>query len=200
VSILEDSIYIAPPHEPIPGLQAWYRHAVANNAIDPGAMALATAGFEGLATNRIIQLLEIRNEGLLFATHSGSPKGRHIAQTGWASGVLYWRETKRQAIISGSVSPVADSESDQLWSNRPPESHAMSTVSQQSAVLDDEGKLLAQAYAARERAPLRRPSGWKGYVLQPVAVEFWEFSPDRLYKRLRYDKVESDWVHQRLQP
>ncbi|MFZ6746195.1 pyridoxal 5'-phosphate synthase [Undibacterium sp. JH2W] len=196
----DNSIFEAPPQDPVPIILNWLNHAIEEQASEPGAMALATAGTSGLPSNRIIQVLDIRQEGLVFATHAGSPKGRDIAETGWASGVFYWRETKRQVIVSGSVTPLTDADSDLLWAARPPESHAMSTVSSQSAILTDEEDLRARAQRAHKALPLARPKGWLGYILSPSSVEFWQFSPDRLYKRLRYNVTESDWINHRLQP
>jgi len=200
MQITDKSIFDAPPTHPVPILQSWLKHAIENQALEPGAMALATAGSSGMPSNRIIQVLDIREEGLVFATHANSPKGRDIAETGLASGVMYWRETKRQAIISGSVTTLPDAESDLLWATRPPESHAMSTVSSQSAVLEDEDELRNRAHLASLSSSLPRPKGWLGYILSPTCVEFWEFAPDRLYKRLRYYATRSDWASQRLQP
>ena len=198
--ITDESMFDTPPQNPVPVVRAWLNHAIAQNALEPGAMALATAGTSGRPANRIIQVLDIRQEGLVFATHANSPKGRDIAETGWASGVMYWRETKRQVIISGHVVPLPDRDSDLLWVDRPLESHAMSTVSSQSAVLEDEQALRERALQARLAPPLPRPKGWLGYILNPSIVEFWQFSPDRLYKRLRYHATGSDWENQRLQP
>jgi dihydrophenazinedicarboxylate synthase len=198
--ITDESIFDAPPHDPVPLLRSWLDHAIENSASEPGAMALATAGASGRPTNRIIQVLDIRPDGLVFATHARSPKGKDIAETGWASGVLYWRETRRQAIVSGMVAPLPDRDSDILWSARPIESHAMSTVSSQSATLEDEEALRSDAFEARKAGALPRPKGWLGYILRPSVVEFWQFAPDRLYKRLRYEVTESDWTNRRLQP
>lgn len=198
--ITDESTFDAPPRDPVPLLRSWFEHAIENSASEPGAMALATAGASGWPSNRIIQVLEIRPDGLVFATHAGSPKGKDIAETGWASGVFYWRETKRQAIVSGIVEPLPDHDSDILWATRPVESHAMSTVSSQSATLEDEEALRSHALDARKAGALPRPKGWLGYLLQPSAVEFWQFAPDRLYKRLRYEATASDWTSRRLQP
>ncbi|WP_420783174.1 pyridoxine 5'-phosphate oxidase C-terminal domain-containing protein [Streptomyces sp. LPB2020-019-1HS] len=50
-------------------------------------------------------------------------------------------------------------------------------------------------------APTRRPEGWTGYVPRPEPVEFWQGSPDRLHRRLRYQRDGGDGRrHQRLWP
>ncbi|MFF4135418.1 pyridoxine 5'-phosphate oxidase C-terminal domain-containing protein [Streptomyces mirabilis] len=46
-----------------------------------------------------------------------------------------------------------------------------------------------------------RPAGWTGYRLVPESTEFLYASPDRLHRRLRYDRDQGhDWSWQRLQP
>ncbi|WP_276206837.1 pyridoxine 5'-phosphate oxidase C-terminal domain-containing protein, partial [Streptomyces niveiscabiei] len=52
-------------------------------------------------------------------------------------------------------------------------------------------------------ADVPRPAEWTGYRLVPTAVEFWYGSPDRLHRRLRYDRPGTGtgtWTHERLQP
>ncbi|MGG1943878.1 pyridoxal 5'-phosphate synthase [Trinickia sp. NRRL B-1857] len=199
-TLISESIFKDSPQNPITAVRAWFAHAIAQNASEPGAMALATVSADGVPSSRMIQVLEVRDEGFVFATHAQSPKGRDIAATGWASGVWYWRETKRQVIVTGKVTPLADEESDALWASRPHESHAMSTVSQQSAPLDDERALADEIQLASKSDSLARPQGWLGYIVHPTAVEFWEFSPDRIYKRLRYESAGGAWTNHRLQP
>ncbi|MGJ7902410.1 pyridoxal 5'-phosphate synthase [Lysobacter sp. 1R34A] len=198
---LEISIFDVPPEQPIPLLREWFNQAIDNRVRDPGTLALATTGIDGRASNRMVHLLEITGDSLVFTTHAKSQKGREIAFNGWASGVLYWRETKQQIVLSGPVGPLSAAESDLLWSKRPPEANSMSTVSRQSAVLEDEKALRLQAQRlTRAAIPLVRPEGWHGYALRPTIVEFWQASDDRLHSRLRYDAAPSGWTHRRLQP
>jgi pyridoxamine 5'-phosphate oxidase len=181
--------------------RAWFDDAVAHGVREPGALALATADAHGRPSNRIVQVLEVRATGLVFTSHAGSRKGRDLAATGWASGVLYWRETGRQAIVTGLATPLPDAESDALWAARPAGTHPMSVVSQQSAPLPDEDALREQAQRlARTGLPLARPAAWLGYLLTPESVEFWQVSPDRLHRRLRYERASHGWSAERLQP
>lgn len=49
--------------------------------------------------------------------------------------------------------------------------------------------------------PVPRPARWTGYRLVSESTEFWYGSPDRLHRRLRYDREQGvDWSWQRLQP
>lgn len=190
-----------PPADPIGLLRDWFDAAVRRDVSEPGVLALATADATGLASNRMVQTLRITDRGLLFTSHSGSQKGRDIEAHGWASGVLYWRETKQQIVIAGSVHAVDDAESDALWAVRPPGTQAMSAVSRQGAPLEDEATLRAEAKRLADGSlPLPRPSTWIGYELVPVMVEFWQASPDGLHSRLQYLRADGGWTTTRLQP
>lgn len=190
-----------PPAEPIGLVRDWFDSAVARGAREPGAMALATSDAAGRSSNRIVAVLEIRDGGLAFTSHAGSRKGRDLAATGWASGVLYWRETGRQVIVSGPTRPLPDGESDAFWSARPIHLHPMSVASRQSEPLQDEDALRRRAQElARLGTALPRPATWLGYLLEPASVEFWQTDPDRMYLRLRYERDGSGWRTERLQP
>ena len=44
------------------------------------------------------------------------------------------------------------------------------------------------------------PEFWGGYVVTPVEIELWEGRPNRLHDRLRYRRVDDEWVRERLAP
>lgn len=193
--------YHAPPHEPIELVRRWIAEAAERGVREPRALALATADTHGHPSNRIVAITAVTDCGLVFTSHSSSQKGRDLAATGWASGVLYWRETGQQLILSGPVAQLRDTESDALWSARPIPLHSMSTVSRQSEPLEDVAALRAEARRLEAvGAALARPDRFVGYLLKPAAVEFWCASSDRLHRRLRYDRHHSGWRTSWLQP
>jgi dihydrophenazinedicarboxylate synthase len=192
-----------PPEDPVELLRQWLAAAKEHSVREPAAMALATTDGEGRSWSRMVSVVGIDAAGLLFTSHVGSHKGRHLAWMPWASGVLYWRETRQQVALAGPVEQLSDSESDDLWRSRPASTYPMSVASQQSSPLPDEERLRAEAQrlaASPEVGSLPRPSGWRGYRLVPDMVEFWLESPDRLHLRLRYDRTGSGWRTSRLQP
>jgi len=193
--------YDDPPARPADLVRQWISAAIEDGVREPKALALATADSAGHASNRTVTIVEVMDEGLVFTTHSTSQKGREIEQTGWASGLLYWREIARQLIISGPVIKLTDAEADRLWFARPAPLHPMSTVSWQSEPLDDGARLLAEADRLGEGGgSLPRPDRFAGYRLEPAVVEFWSAASGRLHRRLRYDKTHAGWRTVRLQP
>ncbi|MET9930988.1 MULTISPECIES: phenazine biosynthesis FMN-dependent oxidase PhzG [unclassified Streptomyces] len=194
--------FTAPPAEPMALLRAWFDGAVADAVREPGALALATVDARGHVSNRIIQVLDVRTTGLVFASHSDSRKGRDLAGSGRASGVFYWREAGRQVGVSGAARPLPDEESEALWAARPAATHPMSVAAHQSAPLLDEDALRERARElGRDGTALPRPDRWLGYLLEPDSVEFWQAEPeDRLHRRLRYERGGSGWSAVRLQP
>ncbi|WP_275426177.1 phenazine biosynthesis FMN-dependent oxidase PhzG [Nocardia arizonensis] len=193
--------YDRPPTQPLDLVRGWLEDAVERGVREPKALALATADARGFASNRIVVIISITDRGLVFASHRDSQKGQEITATGWASGLLYWRETGQQLILSGPVAPLPDDESDALWAARPTPLHAMSSVSHQSAPLNDVAALRDSALELeRLGRALPRPESYVGYCLRPAAVEFWCGASDRLHRRLRYDLGPDGWRTSRLQP
>jgi pyridoxamine 5'-phosphate oxidase len=194
------TIFDLPPTDPLALFADWYHAASEHGVREPGALALATADETGRTSSRIVQTIRITDTGLIFTSHTNSQKGQDIEATGWASGVLYWRETKQQVILAGPVGTLPDVESDALWNARPVNTLLMSVASHQSAVLDGEQELLAEVRRLDTGERLPRPERWCGYLLTPTVVEFWQMSGDGLHKRLRYDRGSQGWTSCRLQP
>lgn len=193
--------YDAPPPEPTRLVQDWISAAVDAGVREPMALALATADRHGRPSTRIVSVIEVSDRGWLFTTHSTSQKGREIAATGWASGLLYWREMAQQLAVAGPIGPLDSAENDRLWAARAPALHPMSTASRQSDPLDDPGRLQAEAdRLAAADGPLPRPERFVGYRLEPHTVDFWSAAGTRLHRRLRYERTSTGWHVVKLQP
>jgi|SRR5829696_1346515 len=194
--------YDAPPAEPMRLVEDWVSSAVDAGVREPLALALATADRQGRPSTRIVSVIEVSDRGWLFTTHSTSRKGREIAATGWASGLLYWRETAQQLSVAGPTGRLDAAENDRLWAARAPALHPMSTASRQSEPLDDPRRLQAEAdrLAAATGTALPRPQRFVGYRLEPHVVEFWSAAETRLHRRLRYEKTPTGWHVAKLQP
>ena len=193
--------YDDPPADPKGLLQEWLERAVQLEVREPRAMAMATADRRGRPSTRIVAVLTVDTDGVLFTTHSTSRKSREITETGWASGLLYWRETSQQISLNGPVTPLPRDQMDALWAARPVPLHAMSTASRQSQPLADPSALQEQAaHLAATGQALPRPERYVGYRLRPEEVEFWCARPDRLHHRLVYRRSGDGWQANRLQP
>lgn len=193
--------FSVPPADPVGLVRDWFDRAREYGVREPGALALATVSALGVPSSRMIQTLDVTARGLVFTSHSTSPKCRDIAETGWGSGVLYWRETNQQITLTGTVELLDAATADAYWAARPVQTQAMSVVTKQSEPLASAAELLAEAARlASDGRPLRRPDTWCAYQLVPTTVEFWQNSPDRLYRRLRYDRDGTGWISVRLQP
>lgn len=193
--------FTIPPADPVALLRDWFAQAAAHGVRELGATALATVAADGTPSCRMIQVSRFTGRGLLFATHAGSRKGREIDQTGRWSGVLYWRETNQQITFGGRVEPADDAVADELWAPRPALSNAMSIATRQSEPLVHEGALLEKALLLVTAGDqLVRPRTWVAYELVLSEIEFWQSSPDALYRRLHYRHTGSGWTAERLQP
>jgi pyridoxamine 5'-phosphate oxidase len=190
-----------PPGDPVALLQTWFSAAKEQDVREPGAMVLATTGAEGRSSARIVMLTGITADGPVFTSHDISQKGRELARQPWASGVLFWRETRQQITLAGPVRRLSEARSDEMWAARPASTYPMSAASRQSEPLAGEEALRTEAQklaAAGDQVP--RPPAWYGYELVPDMVEFWLEGRDRLHKRLRYDRTRAGWTSCRLQP
>jgi len=193
--------FLAPPADPVPLVREWFDEAVRLGVREPRALALATADERGRPSTRVVALNRIADEGFVFATHADSQKGREMTANPYASGVLYWRETSQQLIVSGAVERLPDTVADELWFSRPPFTHPMSVASRQSQDLVDLDALRAEVdRLAADGRPLPRPDRYAGFLLRFDAVEFWANGTDRLHERLRYDRTGDGWTARRLQP
>ncbi|MEV6163381.1 phenazine biosynthesis FMN-dependent oxidase PhzG [Streptomyces sp. NPDC052052] len=193
--------YDDPPADPTGLVRSWLDRAVELEVREPRALALATADGRGRPSTRIVAVITIDDDGLLFTTHSTSRKSREIAETGWASGLFYWRETGQQISLNGPVTAVPEDRADALWAARPVPLHAMSAASRQSEPLADPAGLQAHAeQLAATGSALPRPERYVGYRLRPDEVEFWCARSDRLHHRLLYRRDGDVWHATRLQP
>lgn len=196
---LELSELDAPPADPLRLLGRWLRLAEERGVREPRALALATADAEGRPSSRILLLKQV-TPALVFAGSYESRKGRDLAANPRAAGTLYWRETLQQVTVEGPVRKLSEEESDAIFGERPPAAQATTVASSQGEPLEDPARLREAAEIGSQEEPLRRPSRWGGWRLDPDLVEFWHGSPDRLHRRLLYVRGEGDWKHQRLQP
>jgi len=188
--------------DPIVQFRTWFDEAVAVGVREPDAMTIATAGAAGMPAARTVSLRGFDERGFAFYTNYRSAKARELEENPRAAVVFHWREVERQVRAMGMVARLSREESLAYWRNRPLGSRLSALVSPQSEVVADRAELEAayEAAAARYGDDPPLPEFWGGYVLTPDEVELWEGQPNRLHDRVRYRRVDDQWVRERLAP
>lgn len=199
--LVGDSGLDTPPNNPLELLHAWFDAAIQLKVCEPYSITLATVDSNGHPSTRVVLLKGFDERGLLFATSEESKKGKDLEENPWAACTLWWRETVQQINCKGRVFKLSAAESDAMFKERITAAQAIAAVSKQSSLLSDE-KLLRESVdnLIAMQTKIARPNSWHGYVLELNSIEFWHGSADRFHKRLRYDLVDGQWNHQRLQP
>jgi pyridoxamine 5'-phosphate oxidase len=183
--------------DPLAQFASWFRAA---GVPVPEAMALATAAPDGRPSARMVLLKGFDERGFVFFTSYASRKGRELDANPHAALLFHWHEPGRQVRIEGPVSKVPAEESDAYFGSRPLRSRLSAIASAQSEPVAARAELEARVAALEGEADPPRPADWGGYVLDPVAYEFWQHRDDRLHDRFRYEREGVGWRIERLQP
>ncbi len=191
--------------EPFELFSSWFADAQKNEPNDPEAMALATADAEGLPDVRMVLLKEATPAGFVFYSNAESAKGRELAATPKAAGVLHWKSLRRQIRLRGDVEGVSDAEADAYFASRTLQSRIGAWASQQSRPL--ESRFALEAAVAKFAAKFAlggvpRPPYWVGYRIKPIYLEFWSDGAFRLHDRIvfRREQPAGPWRKERLYP
>lgn len=192
------------PTTPMEGLKEWFDFAVSEQVPEPNAMTLCTVGLDLQPTARIVLVKDIHADGVVFYTNYLSKKGQQIAENPRVSLVFFWQSLERQVRVEGVAEKVSAEESDAYFYSRPRLSQAGAIASLQSSVIEGRASLdaaMKELMEKPEEETLKRPAHWGGYLVRPVAVEFWQGRPGRVHDRIRYSKEKGDtWVKVRLSP
>lgn len=170
---------------------------------EANAMTLSTIGTDGFPKGRVVLLKELNAEGFIFYTNYDSEKGQSILAQPNVSLSFFWHKLERQVIIKGIAKKVSAATSDAYFQSRPRGSQLGALISQQSTIVsktDLEQKLI-DVEAALEGQTIERPDYWGGFIVNPVAFEFWQGRPNRLHDRLSYTSNDGkSWKIDRLSP
>jgi pyridoxamine-phosphate oxidase len=183
----------------------WFNEAKKTEINDPNALALATAGKNGIPSVRMVLLKDFNKKGFVFYTNLNSQKSSEIKSNPNASMCFHWKSLLRQVRITGKLSNVPDEDADNYYNSRSYESRIGAWASNQSSVLKSRDELLKsieefkKKYTNEKNIP--RPKYWSGWNLNPIEIEFWLDRKDRIHERLRYSRKDDDkWEKDLLSP
>jgi pyridoxamine 5'-phosphate oxidase len=201
VGILDGAL----PADPIEGISLWLAEAAANAlVVEPNAMVLSTVDSEGRPRSRTVLLKGIDHRGLTFFTNYLSRKGQEITANPVVSLLFPWYPMERQLLISGTVEPVSEEESEEYFRSRPWGHQVGAVASDQSQPLESRADLERRWRETAAQFPqetsVPRPAHWGGYVVRPDRVEFWQGRYSRLHDRILFDLTTQGWRSMRLYP
>lgn len=190
--------------DPLVQLHAWLELAYAHPEVpEANAMCISTVASDGGPSSRMVLLRGLDARGLVFYTSYGSRKGREIAANPRIAVTFFWSPLHRQVRIEGTVTQLPEDESDAYFASRPRGHQLSAWASEQGEPVDGRAILdeRLQHFAARfEGDEVPRPHSWGGYLIAPRRFEFWQGRPNRMHDRIAYERTESGWEIQRLQP
>jgi len=191
--------------EPFELFEKWFVEAKKKEINDPNALALATAGKDGIPSVRMVLLKGFDKNGFVFYTNLKSQKGNEIKENPNATMCFHWKSLLRQIRIVGTLNKVEDKVADDYYNTRSYESRIGAWASKQSSVLKSRDELLntledfKKRYKDKNNVP--RPDYWSGWNLKPSSIEFWLDGDNRIHERLKYTfNKNNTWVKSLLSP
>lgn len=189
--------------DPVSFFRNWMAEAEKSEPSDPEAMTLATIGADGLSDARMVLLKGFGLDGFRFYTNMESKKGRDIAAHPFAALCFHWKSLRRQVRITGPVRMLDDAETDAYFKTRHPLSQLGAWASRQSQPLDSRAALKTTVEEFKKKfegKDIPRPPHWKGYIVAPEKMEFWQEGEGRLHDRFLFTRKKDGWDMTRLNP
>jgi pyridoxamine 5'-phosphate oxidase len=191
--------------EPLALFARWFAEAKHKEPNDPNSMALATADASGFPDVRMVLLKDFDAAGFAFYSNAESAKGVELAENPRAAVCFHWKSLRRQVRVRGGIEPVSEAEADAYFASRDRGARLGAWASAQSRPLEDRlalEKRIAEYALKFGLGEIPRPPHWRGWRLNPLAIEFWRDRPFRLHDRLVFtrDAAGDAWRKARLYP
>lgn len=188
---------------PFQQFEKWLKEAINAHLHEPNTMNLATVDEKGQPHSRYVLLKEIFEDKFIFYTNYNSNKGQEINSNPKVALSFLWLELERQVRIEGIARKVSRKKSNEYFKIRPYKSRLGALASNQSQVIESREKLdakyknIEEEYEGRD---IEMPQHWGGYEIEPIFFEFWQGRKNRLHDRIRFKKINENWVIDRLEP
>jgi len=195
----EESVF----RNPIEQFNTWFEEVLKAHVEEPNAMTLSTVNHDGIPSSRVVLLKGIEDDGFVFFTNYSSAKGSDIESNPHVALNFFWKELQRQVRVQGVAHRLSAEKSDAYFLSRPYGSQEGAWASPQSKVigsraeLDERMEKIKSEFKSKEMC---RPPFWGGFVVVPVAIEFWQGRPNRLHDRIQFRKEGNEWRIVRLAP
>ena len=190
--------------DPITQFATWFAEATNSDIDEVTAMTIATCSNAAVPSARTVLLKGYSAKGFVFYTNYNSQKGIELQENPRASLLFFWPALERQIRITGIVQKLAPTESDAYFKSRPIGSQIGAIASPQSHVIANREWLQNEVdylTTSVEENSITRPKNWGGFIVQPVAIEYWQGRPSRLHDRLLYTlQPNGEWSIDRLAP
>jgi pyridoxamine 5'-phosphate oxidase len=188
--------------EPIALFCDWLRAATETEPNDPNAMSLATATADGRPSVRIVLLKRVDQAGFAFYTNAESRKGMELLANPHAALCFHWKSLRRQVRVEGTVTELPETEADAYFHSRSRGSQIGALASRQSRPLESRNRLetLVACFETQYPGEVPRPEYWRGYLVRPEAIEFWQDGAHRLHDRIVFTRRGEGWRKTRLYP
>jgi pyridoxamine 5'-phosphate oxidase len=188
--------------DPLEFFRGWLDEAAASELNDANAMALATSTPNGSPSVRMVLMKRLDERGFSFYTNIESQKGRELLANPQVALLFHWKSRRRQVRVEGPAEmlPVEDAEA--YFHSRSRQSQIGAVASQQSRPLGSRDELQRRVAALERQFPgeVPLPAYWRGFLVMPRRMEFWEDGPFRLHNRIVFTRQTAGWQVMRLYP
>ena len=188
---------------PLEQFSIWLEEATEAGIPDCNACSLASVDEESRPVARAVLLKGMEADCFVFYTNFNSRKAVQLRNSPWASMHFPWFAMQRQVVVTGKVSLLDESTSEDYFRSRPSLSKLGAWASRQSEDLDSRETLEKSFLEAREKygEDPPKPPHWGGLALEPETIEFWQGGEHRLHDRFVYTKTsDGNWHTKRLMP